>query len=55
MPEAFLNWAHGFHDFYLIGVAIAIVALIVGAGYRRCISKSSPSANVVTRARRRIF
>jgi hypothetical protein len=56
MAEAFLTWAHGFHDFCPIGVAIAIVWLIGDAGYRSCVSnKSSPSTDAVTRARRRPF
>jgi hypothetical protein len=46
MAEAFLTWAHSFHDFCPIGVAIAIVWLIVDAGYRSYVSnKSLPSAN----------
>jgi len=52
MPEAFQNWAHSFHDFCPIGVAIAIVWLIWDAGYRSYVSKSLPSANAVTRDRR---
>lgn len=53
MAEAFLNWAHSFHDFCPIGVAIATVWLIGDAGYRRYVSnKSLVSANAVTRARR---
>ena len=51
MPEAFQNWAHSFHDFCPIGVAIAIVWLIGDAGYRSYVSKSLSS--VVTRDRRR--
>jgi hypothetical protein len=53
MPEAFLTWAHSFHDFCPIGVAIAIVWLIGDAGYRSYVSnKSFPSTDAVARARR---
>jgi hypothetical protein len=38
MTEAFQNWAHGFHDFCPIGVAIAIVWLIGDVGYRNYVS-----------------
>jgi hypothetical protein len=53
MAEAFLNWAHSFHDFCPIGVAIAIVWLIGDAGYRRYVSsKSLPSATADDAPRR---
>ena len=53
MPEAFQNWAHNFHDFCPIGVAIAIVWLIGDVGYRSYVSnKSFPSTDAVARARR---
>jgi len=43
MPEAFENWAHGLYDFVPIGVAIAIVVLIVDVGCRRNVSKKTSS------------
>jgi len=56
MAEAFLNWAHSFHDFCPIGVAIAIVWLIGDVGYRSYVSsKSSSSTDAVARARRWLF
>ena len=57
MPDAFLNWAHGFHDFCPIGVAIAIVWLIGDAGCRSYLSKSVSSTNwrAMTHDRREPF